>query len=51
MRSKYGKFYADWRDNHGARRMKAFTTKKAALKYQAARRNEVQTKKVRASER
>jgi hypothetical protein len=31
MRKKYGKFYADWRDEHGRRRMKAFPTKKQAL--------------------
>ncbi len=30
MRHRYGKFYADWRDQHGKRRMKACRTEAAA---------------------
>lgn len=49
MRRKYGKFYADWTDPLGHRRMKALPTKKAALKYQAKMRTVSAAKKVRAS--
>jgi hypothetical protein len=49
MRNKYGSFYADWRDQHGQRHMKAFPTKKAALRYQAQQRALAQAKKARAS--
>lgn len=34
MKKKYGKFYADWRDEHGIRHAKAFHRKKTALAYQ-----------------
>jgi hypothetical protein len=30
MLKKYGKFYADWTDELGKRKRKAFTTKEAA---------------------
>ncbi len=49
MRKKYGKFYADWRDQHGHRRMKAFPTKPAALKHQDKQRRAIARKKARAS--
>jgi hypothetical protein len=47
MLKKYGKFYADWDDEHGKRHRKAFRAKKAALQFQAKRRNEVAAKKAR----
>jgi len=40
MRMKCGKYLADWRDSHGIRHRKAFTTKKAAEKHQANMRAE-----------
>jgi hypothetical protein len=33
MRAKYGKFYADWRDEKGKRHMKAFGTRKEAARF------------------
>jgi len=41
MQKKYGKFYADWDDEHGKRHRKALPTKKRALKFQRAQRNRV----------
>ncbi len=49
MRKKYRKFYADWRDEKGRRRMKAFPTKGGALRHQNAMRAQVAGKKARAS--
>jgi len=51
MRKKYGKFYADWRDEHGHRRMKALSSKKAAISYQTKMRRAVRAKKAQASAR
>ena len=33
MREKFGSHYADWRDEHGRRHMKAFPTKAAAQRH------------------
>lgn len=33
MKHKYGKFYADWRDEHGVRHAKAFKLKKHAERF------------------
>jgi len=49
MRKKYGKWYADWRDEHGQRKMKSFPSKSAALRHQSKMRREVAAKKVRAA--
>jgi hypothetical protein len=49
MRKRYGKFYADWIDETGHRRMKACPTKKAALRLTARMRKQVAAKKARAS--
>ncbi len=49
MRKKYGKLYADWRDEHGKLKMKAFPTKTGALRYQNKMRTQVAGKKARAS--
>ena len=49
MLKKYGKFYADWRDHRGHRRMKAFPTKVGALRYQTKMRDLTERKKARAS--
>ncbi|MGA8088276.1 MAG: hypothetical protein WCA10_13275 [Terracidiphilus sp.] len=35
MFEKQGKFYADWRDRAGKRLRKCFTTKRAALQFEA----------------
>lgn len=35
MFEKQGKFYADWRDRTGRRLRKAFTTRRAALQFEA----------------
>lgn len=51
MREKYGKFYADWKDKQGHRRMKAFPTKTGALRHQAKMREESNPKKHAASAR
>jgi hypothetical protein len=48
MKKKYGKFYADWRDERGVRRAKAFPTKKAALAFTARKHREVARKKAAA---
>jgi hypothetical protein len=48
MRHRYGSYYADWRDATGKRRMKAFDTKKGALRFQAKMRREVSAKKAQA---
>lgn len=40
MKIKCGKYLADWRDSHGIRHRKAFTTKKAAEKHQLKMRIE-----------
>jgi len=39
MRKKAGKFYADWRDEHAKRKMKAFPTKTGTLRFQNTRYN------------
>ncbi len=51
MQKRCGKFMADWRDEHGRRHRKAFTTKKAAARYQARMQNASRTKKARPSPR
>jgi hypothetical protein len=48
MRNKYGKFYADWRDEHGRRHMKACKTKRAALRLQQKQKNAAHAKKAQA---
>jgi hypothetical protein len=48
MRKKYGKYYADWRDQHGKRHMKAFPTAKAAKRYAEKQRKDTAAKKHRA---
>jgi hypothetical protein len=45
MRKKYGKFYADWHDEHGQRKMKAFPTRKQALHHSAKMHRLATTKK------
>ncbi|MBZ5540940.1 MAG: hypothetical protein LAN61_10530 [Acidobacteriia bacterium] len=45
MRKKYGKFYADWRDEHGQRHMKACPSKKAAAQLSTKMRREAAAKK------
>jgi len=45
MLRKYGKFYADWKDDKGRRRRKAFPTKFGAARYQAKMQGEVIAKK------
>ncbi len=49
MRKKYGRFYADWRDQHGKRKMKSFPTKNGALRHQNKMRAAAAAKKARAS--
>ena len=51
MKHKYGKWYADWRDAHGVRHAKAFTTKKAALRFGSKMSADAKAKKVPASAR
>lgn len=46
MRTNHGKFYADWRDETGERKRKAFATAKEARKYQAEMRAEVRARKI-----
>lgn len=41
MRTKYGKFYSDWRDRHGVRRTKAHHTEIAAIRHNKAMRKKV----------
>jgi hypothetical protein len=40
MKMKCGKYLADWRDSHGTRHRKAFSSQKAAEKYQTKMRDE-----------
>lgn len=50
MREKYGKFYADWYDENGARHTKALPTKQEARQFKREREAEILlTKKARAS--
>ena len=49
MRTKAGKWYADWRDEHGKRHMKACASKKAAQRMSEKKRREAAAKKTRAS--
>jgi hypothetical protein len=51
MRKKYGKFYADWRDEHGTRKMKAFPTAPLANKHTRKMKRAAAAKKVQPSER
>jgi len=51
MLKKYGRYYADWEDAHGARHRKSFATKKSALKFQTRMRHEEAAKKAPASAR
>ncbi len=44
MRTKFGSYYADWRDEHGKRHMKAFPTKAAAKQHQAKMRRAIAKK-------
>jgi hypothetical protein len=44
MRKVAGSFYADWRDEHGKRKMKAFGSAKAARQYTQRMRREVAKK-------
>ncbi len=48
MQKKYGKFYADWRDEHGRRQRKSFPTKKRALQHQNKMQRQASAKKARA---
>jgi hypothetical protein len=50
MLKKHGKFFADWIDERGHRRRRAFATKHKALRFQASARSESAAKKARASE-
>jgi hypothetical protein len=49
MKKRYNRWMADWRDEHGRRHRKGFTTRKAAAQYQATMVRAVQRKKARAS--
>ena len=49
MRKRYGKFYADWIDETGHRRMKALDTKKGAQAYTRKMRLLAAAKKAQAS--
>jgi len=49
MLKKYGRFFADWFDEHGARKRKSFPTRKHALTFQEKQRQLVTTKKARRS--
>ena len=50
MREKYGKFYADWYDENGARHTKALLTKQEARQFKREREAEILlAKKARAS--
>ena len=44
MRKRYGKYFADWRDERGKRHMKAFPTAKAARAYTQRMRRETAKK-------
>ena len=48
MQTRYGKWFADWRDAAGTRRRKAFSTKQKAQKYQDKMQSEASSKKARA---
>jgi hypothetical protein len=45
MYKKYNRFYADWRDVHGDRRRKAFTTAEAATSYEEQEKRAARTVK------
>ena len=45
MREKYGKFYADWRDETGTRHMRAFASRNEAQRFQNDRRAETRLRK------
>ena len=45
MLHKYGKWYADWRDESGKRKRKAFRTKNAAKRHEERMRAQAITKK------
>jgi hypothetical protein len=45
MRKRYGKFYADWRDEHGKRHMKACKSKTAAVHLSTKMQNQTAAKK------
>jgi len=47
MLTKYGRYYADWEDEHGKRHRKSFPNKPAALRFQTRQRNLVASKKAR----
>jgi hypothetical protein len=47
MKKKWGKFYADWRDEKGVRHAKAFRSKPAARRYTLRMRRTIATKKAR----
>jgi hypothetical protein len=47
MLKKYGKFFARWTEEDGHRHIKAFSTKRAALKFQGKMRREHSTKKAK----
>ncbi len=47
MKHKYGKWFADWRDEHGKRHAKAFRTKSKARAYSKRMQREAQAKKAR----
>ena len=49
MEKKYGKFYADWRDEHGKRHRRAFKTAAEARAYQTAQLKRRDRKKAPAS--
>lgn len=49
MRKRYGKFYADWRDEKGIRHMKACPSRKAAIRLTAKMRAQTAAKKTVAS--
>jgi hypothetical protein len=51
MQKKYGKFYADWRDEKGNRKRKAFRTKTAAERFQTRMRRLSTAKKDQAGKR
>jgi hypothetical protein len=49
MRKKYSSWYADWRDEHGQRKRKAFPTKNQAQAFQEKMQAQAARKKIRAS--
>jgi hypothetical protein len=48
---KSGKFLADWRDEQGRRRRKAFISRESAARFSRAQQREAAAKKARASKR